>query len=198
MLRYEARSCVSFGVKCALTLPLHIPICSTNPSGLFLLRSKRVKILLPSPPMIELWHLLQSYFSNNFCPFCALPSGKGLAEEAVAAPSRIIVGKIKKVVISFMLSSLLGLQMGNAHHGRRVRVVELGIQRIGGQCRRVVLIQLNQRVDQVGRVGLLGGISICLKLMFARIGRQQRMQQKAEYRQDHEEQQQRERGGSLP
>src|SRR4030065_1014781 len=114
-------------------LPLHMPIWLIRSSAVFTLRSMRVKILLPSPFMIELWQRLQSCFVNSSCPAFASPSGKGSADAAVAAHNRIKAAL--SFIAGFMISSpLSGLQMGDAHHGRRVRIVERRIKRVGGPC----------------------------------------------------------------
>ena len=78
-----------------------------------------------------------------------------------------------------------------------MRVVEHRIQRIRGQCGGIVLIHFYQGCCQVARVGVPGGVGVRLELVFARIGRGERMQQKAEYRQHHEEQQQGKCGGCV-
>ena len=45
-------------------------------------------------------------------------------------------------------------ERGEPFGSRRVRVVEAHVQRVGRQCRRVVLVQLDQRAGEIGAAGI--------------------------------------------
>ena len=79
----------------------------------------------------------------------------------------------------FFISHSQCLQMCDAYQCGRMRVVECRVQRIGCQCLGVVLIQLDQRGDQVVGSGLLRGVGIRLKFVLARIGRAEGLQQES-------------------
>ena len=78
----------------------------------------------------------------------------------------------------------------DADGGRRMRVVERGVDRVRGERGGVVLVQLEQRAGQVRAAGLRAGIGIGLELVPARQQRRQRRGEEAEHRHHRHEQQQ--------
>ena len=56
----------------------------------------------------------------------------------------------------------------DAHRGRRMRIVERRVQRVGRQGRRIVLVHLDQGRDQVARIAVAGGEGVRLELVLAR------------------------------
>ena len=61
-----------------------------------------------------------------------------------------------------------------------MRIVKRRMQRIWRQRRCIVLVQLDQRGDQILRVAVLGSECISLELVLARCDRQQRREQEGE------------------
>src|SRR6266571_5901362 len=93
----------------------------------------------------------------------------------------------------FRLLGLLGLQPRDAQYRRRVRIVKGRVQRVRGERRRVVLVELDQGARKVAGVGNSRRVGVRLEFVEARIQTCERLQQKAEYRYDHEKQHERHR-----
>src|SRR5437899_10008492 len=86
----------------------------------------------------------------------------------------------------FRLLGLLGLQPRDAQHRRRVRIVESRVQGVRRQRRCIVLVELDQGTRKVAGVGNSRRVGVRLEFVEARIPTCERLQQKSEYRYDHE------------
>ena len=66
---------------------------------------------------------------------------------------------------SWLLSRRGHLQAGNALRRRGMGIVKQRVQRVGGQGRRVVLIEFDQRPAEIGGRRLCGSVGISLELV---------------------------------
>ena len=72
-----------------------------------------------------------------------------------------------------------------------MRIVKRRVQGIGRQRRGIVFVHLDQRRDQVARIGVGGGEGVGFEFVLARADRGQRREHEGEYRQHQHEQDQR-------
>ena len=70
------------------------------------------------------------------------------------------------------------------------------MQRVGGQRRRVVLVELDQCPAEVGGSRMFGGVGVGLEFVLARQAAEQRAEREGEYWNDEEEQDQGQRRAS--